>query len=118
MCKSRTGSGKTLAFAIPIIEALERQSGGEAAVQMQRGGRGRHFKMGAYGRLPRAICVAPTRELAKQVIYFKTAHDSAGSGCLRDPVGLVGCSLRVDVFLHVMLLSWLLVGCGLAAWEA
>lgn len=25
MCKSRTGSGKTLAFAIPIIEALDRQ---------------------------------------------------------------------------------------------
>lgn len=67
MCKSRTGSGKTLAFAIPIIEALDRQSGGEAAVQMQRGGRGRHFSRGAYGRLPRAICVAPTRELAKQV---------------------------------------------------
>eukprot|EP00903_Cladosiphon_okamuranus_P015453 g14271.t2 len=66
MCKSRTGSGKTLAFAIPIIEALDRQSVGEA-VQMQRGGRGRHFSKGAYGRLPRAICVAPTRELAKQV---------------------------------------------------
>lgn len=66
MCKSRTGSGKTLAFAIPIIEALDRQSGGES-VQKQRGGRGRHFSRGAYGRLPRAICVAPTRELAKQV---------------------------------------------------
>lgn len=25
MCKSRTGSGKTLAFAIPIVEALDRQ---------------------------------------------------------------------------------------------
>ncbi|CAM9177814.1 unnamed protein product, partial [Ectocarpus fasciculatus] len=66
MCKSRTGSGKTLAFAIPIIEALDRQSGGES-VQRQRGGRGRLFSRGAYGRLPRAICVAPTRELAKQV---------------------------------------------------
>lgn len=66
MCKSRTGSGKTLAFAIPIIEALDRQSGGES-VQKQRGGRGRLFSRGAYGRLPRAICVAPTRELAKQV---------------------------------------------------
>lgn len=67
MCKSRTGSGKTLAFAIPIVEALDRQSAEEAAVQSQRGGRGRHFNRGAYGRLPRAICVAPTRELAKQV---------------------------------------------------
>lgn len=28
MCKSRTGSGKTLAFAIPIIEALDRQVNG------------------------------------------------------------------------------------------
>ncbi|CAM9467978.1 unnamed protein product, partial [Ectocarpus sp. 4 AP-2014] len=66
MCKSRTGSGKTLAFAIPIIEALDRQSGGES-VQRQRGGRGKLFSRGAYGRFPRAICVAPTRELAKQV---------------------------------------------------
>ncbi|CAM9306568.1 unnamed protein product [Hapterophycus canaliculatus] len=66
MCKSRTGSGKTLAFAIPIIEALDRQSGGQA-VERQRGGRGRLFSRGAYGRFPRAICVAPTRELAKQV---------------------------------------------------
>lgn len=66
MCKSRTGSGKTLAFAIPIIEALDRQSGGQA-VEKQRGGRGRLFSRGAYGRAPRAICVAPTRELAKQV---------------------------------------------------
>ncbi|CAM9396720.1 unnamed protein product, partial [Scytosiphon promiscuus] len=66
MCKSRTGSGKTLAFAIPIIEALDRQSGGQA-IERQRGGRGRLFSRGAYGRFPRAICVAPTRELAKQV---------------------------------------------------
>lgn len=81
MCKSRTGSGKTLAFAIPIIEALDRQSGGEA-VQKQRGGRGRHFSRGAYGRLPRAMCVAPTRELAKQVctrVRLVSMHTYAAS---------------------------------------
>ena len=37
-------------------------------MQTQRGGRGRLFSRGARGRLPRAICVAPTRELAKQVL--------------------------------------------------
>eukprot|EP00904_Undaria_pinnatifida_P000984 jgi/Undpi1/10887/HiC_scaffold_3.g01413.m1 len=74
MCKSRTGSGKTLAFAIPIIEALDRQSQGEA-VRSQRGGRGRLFSRGARGRLPRAICVAPTRELAKQIGEMRRGVD-------------------------------------------
>lgn len=45
--RARTGTGKTLAFALPIIQNLE-------------GSRER-------ARLPRAIVVAPTRELAKQV---------------------------------------------------
>ncbi|WP_291429644.1 DEAD/DEAH box helicase [Deinococcus sp.] len=45
--RARTGTGKTLAFALPIITKLE--------ASRER------------GRLPRAIVVAPTRELAKQV---------------------------------------------------
>ncbi|MFW8628105.1 DEAD/DEAH box RNA helicase [Deinococcus sp. ME38] len=45
--RARTGTGKTLAFALPIITRLE--------PSRER------------GRLPRAIVVAPTRELAKQV---------------------------------------------------
>lgn len=45
--RARTGTGKTLAFALPIIQKLE--------PSRER------------GRLPRAIVVAPTRELAKQV---------------------------------------------------
>ena len=45
--RARTGTGKTLAFALPIIQKLEPSR--ERA------------------RLPRAIVVAPTRELAKQV---------------------------------------------------
>lgn len=45
--RARTGTGKTLAFALPIIQTLE--------PSRER------------GRLPRAIIVAPTRELAKQV---------------------------------------------------
>lgn len=45
--RARTGTGKTLAFALPIIMGLEPSR--ERA------------------RLPRAIVVAPTRELAKQV---------------------------------------------------
>lgn len=45
--RARTGTGKTLAFALPIITKLE--------PSRER------------GRLPRAIVVAPTRELAKQV---------------------------------------------------
>ncbi|GAA5533067.1 DEAD/DEAH box helicase [Deinococcus aluminii] len=45
--RARTGTGKTLAFALPIIQNLE--------PSRER------------GRLPRAIVIAPTRELAKQV---------------------------------------------------
>ncbi|MBB6098503.1 superfamily II DNA/RNA helicase [Deinobacterium chartae] len=45
--RARTGTGKTLAFALPIIERLE--------PSRER------------GRLPRALVLAPTRELAKQV---------------------------------------------------
>lgn len=50
--RARTGTGKTLAFALPIIQNLTAPDG--------RGSRER-------GRLPRAIVIAPTRELAKQV---------------------------------------------------
>ncbi|WP_119672319.1 DEAD/DEAH box RNA helicase [Deinococcus sp. RM] len=45
--RARTGTGKTLAFALPILSKLE--------TSRER------------ARLPRAIVVAPTRELAKQV---------------------------------------------------
>ncbi|OLV19825.1 DEAD/DEAH box helicase [Deinococcus marmoris] len=55
--RARTGTGKTLAFALPIISKLE-------------GSRER-------GRLPRAIVITPTRELAKQVAeeFSKTGVD-------------------------------------------
>jgi len=45
--RARTGTGKTLAFALPILSKL--------TPSRER------------GRLPRAIIMAPTRELAKQV---------------------------------------------------
>ena len=45
LAKSPTGSGKTLAFAIPIIERIE-----------------------APGRGPAALVLAPTRELAAQIV--------------------------------------------------
>ncbi|MFC6591122.1 DEAD/DEAH box helicase [Deinococcus lacus] len=55
--RARTGTGKTLAFALPIIQKLEPSR--ERA------------------RLPRAIVVAPTRELARQVAeeFTKTGSD-------------------------------------------
>ena len=45
--RARTGTGKTLAFALPIIEGL--------------------VPSREYGRAPRALVLAPTRELAKQI---------------------------------------------------
>ena len=51
--RARTGSGKTLAFSIPIIESILKEN------QASGVGRG--------PRAPRALILAPTRELAKQV---------------------------------------------------
>ncbi|KAJ1665005.1 hypothetical protein IW140_003618 [Coemansia sp. RSA 1813] len=48
--RARTGTGKTLAFSLPMIEQMLKSS--------DRMDRGRH---------PRAVVLAPTRELAKQV---------------------------------------------------
>jgi ATP-dependent RNA helicase DDX21 len=50
MGRARTGMGKTLAFALPVIELLLKDKRPLRA-----------------GRAPRVICMAPTRELAKQV---------------------------------------------------
>lgn len=50
--RARTGQGKTLAFVLPIVEKL-----GE--LEPSR----------AHGRAPRVCVLAPTRELAKQVLF-------------------------------------------------
>ena len=58
LVRGRTGSGKTIAFGAPAVERL---------LQLHReknpeGGRGRSM-----GRTPRALILAPTRELAQQI---------------------------------------------------
>ena len=53
VARARTGSGKTLAFSLPIIEGILKENAESNA------GRG--------ARPPRAVILAPTRELAKQV---------------------------------------------------
>ncbi|WP_423920027.1 DEAD/DEAH box helicase [Frigoribacterium sp. 2-23] len=50
--RGRTGSGKTIAFGAPLVEKLMENNGGK------------NRKM---GRLPRALILAPTRELAMQI---------------------------------------------------
>ncbi len=52
LARGRTGSGKTIAFGAPLVETILRS---------QAGGR-REF-----GRKPRALVLAPTRELALQI---------------------------------------------------
>ncbi len=50
--RGRTGSGKTIAFGAPLVEKLMENNGGQRR-QM--------------GRKPRALILAPTRELALQI---------------------------------------------------
>ncbi|KAJ3669327.1 hypothetical protein LUZ60_011277 [Juncus effusus] len=54
IARAKTGTGKTLAFGIPIIKRLTEEDEARTA---RRSGR----------KLPRALVLAPTRELAKQV---------------------------------------------------
>jgi len=50
--RGRTGSGKTIAFGAPLVELLMANGGGKKRSQ---------------GRAPRALILAPTRELAMQI---------------------------------------------------
>jgi len=50
--RGRTGSGKTIAFGAPLVERLMENGGGKRRQQ---------------GRSPRALILAPTRELAQQI---------------------------------------------------
>ena len=50
--RGKTGSGKTIAFAAPLVERLMENEGG---------------KNRQVGRKPRALILAPTRELAQQI---------------------------------------------------
>ncbi len=60
--RGRTGSGKTIAFGAPLVERLLRDRGAARATE-ETGGKGRR----AMGRSPRALILAPTRELAQQI---------------------------------------------------
>eukprot|EP00466_Bigelowiella_natans_P002356 jgi/Bigna1/44509/e_gw1.97.7.1 len=63
--RARTGSGKSLAFAIPLVEKLLR-------LQQQGGG-------GGIKHVPRALILAPTRELAMQLDRdFQSLTDPSG----------------------------------------
>jgi superfamily II DNA/RNA helicase len=50
--RGKTGSGKTIAFGAPLVERLMENNGGKGRTQ---------------GRKPRALILAPTRELAMQI---------------------------------------------------
>lgn len=52
LARGRTGSGKTIAFGAPLVERVLRSQAG---------------KRREFGRSPRAIILAPTRELALQI---------------------------------------------------
>jgi len=51
---AQTGTGKTCAFALPILDRLTKDNPGKQ-------------RKGGFGRAPRALVLAPTRELAMQI---------------------------------------------------
>ena len=61
VCRSLTGSGKTLAFALPIVESLHEADNAIKAASKAEGRKARRPTK------PRALVLAPTRELANQV---------------------------------------------------
>ena len=88
LVKARTGTGKTLAFALPVAHRLLSET-------HAKGGDKEKERSGQRGlRLPRALVLAPTRELAKQTcdqftifgapvlrpfaIYGGTSYDNQG----------------------------------------
>jgi ATP-dependent RNA helicase DDX21 len=79
LARARTGSGKTLAFALPLVERLRGK--GEA----QRP-----------GRQPRALVLAPTRELARQVAddFESLAGKKGATGALSVLVAYGGVPLE------------------------
>jgi superfamily II DNA/RNA helicase len=54
--RGRTGSGKTIAFGAPLVERLLQMQAGLASTERRK-----------MGRAPRALILAPTRELALQI---------------------------------------------------
>lgn len=55
MACAQTGSGKTAAFLIPVIESLSRQGNSDS------------YSRSKFSYYPRALILAPTRELAQQI---------------------------------------------------
>lgn len=72
--KARTGSGKTLAFGLPLLERTE---------------------PGAPPKRPRALVLAPTRELAKQIVDVLAALAPAAGLRIRSFYG--GTSMEKDL---------------------
>ncbi len=67
--RGRTGSGKTIAFGAPLVERLLTLSSGHPASEQREEKlvRGERARKRAHGRNPRALILAPTRELALQI---------------------------------------------------
>ena len=51
--RAQTGSGKTLSFVLPVVEKIMAENPSSAAWRVR-------------GRYPKVLCIAPTRELARQ----------------------------------------------------
>ncbi len=69
---AQTGTGKTCAFALPILHRLAGKGPEQNKHENKGKGKGHHGR-GPRGRAPRALVLAPTRELASQIYdSFKT----------------------------------------------
>ncbi|MBT8484007.1 MAG: DEAD/DEAH box helicase, partial [Phycisphaerae bacterium] len=84
---AQTGTGKTGAFALPILHRLANGAGAPAGNGRRKG---HHTRPGRLAQRPRALVLAPTRELATQI--YESFRTYGGSLRLRHAVIFGGVS--------------------------
>ena len=95
---SQTGSGKTLAYLLPIVQSMRNEEAELAKLTpeqvVERSGKNKGLFVGCRVRRPRALVIAPTRELAEQI--YSVAKELGHHARFRSTLIVGGASLKVQ----------------------